>query len=95
MRMNRLRRYLPLLFCALGLAVLLAPDLAFAQGAGQLTSLTTWSLTSIISPLLSIGVLLIGAGMLFMQWNLKIIGIVALGGLIAANYSTLAGFFGV
>ena len=95
MRMNRLRRYLPVLFCALGLALLLAPDLAFAQGAGQLTSLTTWSRTSIISPLLSIGVLLIGAGMLFMQWNLKIIGIVALGGLIAANYATLAGFFGV
>lgn len=89
------RRHAPLLLAALAVAVAFTPELAHAQagGAGQLGSLVSWAVTNVVQVLLNVGVLVIAAMMLLMRVNLGAVAMVAIGGLIFANYTTLAGLF--
>ena len=79
---------------------LLSPDLALAQaggggGGGQLAGLLQWVVTNIVVIALNAGILAIALLLMFLRVNFGIIAGVAAGGLIAANYATIAGFFGI
>lgn len=89
------RRHAPLLLAALAVAVAFTPELAHAQagGAGQLGSLVSWAVTNIVQVLLNVGVLAVAGMMLLMRFSWPPIAMVAIGGLIFANYSSIAGMF--
>jgi hypothetical protein len=75
------------------LAVLLPAD-AFAQGSGQINSVTTWAVSSIARPLINAGVVVVGALAVtgHLRWGIAVPLVV--GGLIIANYQQIAGMFG-
>ena len=74
---------------------LLLPDLAHAQaGGGQAQSLLQWVVTTIGRPMLNAGILLVAFFLLCARVSLGIVGLVAAGGLVFANYQQISGFFG-
>ncbi|WP_426960349.1 TrbC/VirB2 family protein [Muricoccus radiodurans] len=82
------------------LAVVLVASPAFAQvigggGSGQLSSLIQWVITNIVRVAISAGVIGVAIALLMFRFNFATVAMVAIGGLIAANYSTIAGFFGI
>lgn len=73
---------------------------AFAQiggggGGGQLSSLIQWVITNIVRVAISAGVIGVAIALLMFRFNFALVAMVAVGGLIAANYATIAGFFGI
>lgn len=81
---------------ALAVTIALMPELAFAQGAGagQVQSLISWVVQSIGRPMLNGGILFLAFCLLCARVNLGLVGMVAAGGLVFANYASIAGFFG-
>jgi hypothetical protein len=83
---------------ALAITLALIPELAHAQGggagAGQLQSLTAWVVSSIGRPMLNGGIIFLAFCLLCARVSLGIVGMVAAGGLVFANYAQIAGFFG-
>lgn len=83
---------------ALAVTVALMPELAFAQGggagAGQAQSLIAWVVTSIGRPMLNGGVLFVAFCLLCARVSLGVVGMVAAGGLVFANYASVSAFFG-
>ena len=83
------------------LALVLMADPALAQigggagGAGQLGQLIQWVITNIVRVAISAGVIGVAIALLMFRFNFALVAMVAVGGLIAANYTTIAGFFGV
>ena len=80
----------------LAVAVAMVPDLAHAQaaGAGQADGLISWIVTTIGRPLLNGGILLVAFFLLCCRVSLGVVGMVAAGGLVFANYAQIASFFG-
>ena len=60
----------------------------------MLDGLLAWAVTMVGRPMLNAGVLLVAFLLLACRANLLIIGAVAAGGLVFANYQQIAGFFG-
>jgi hypothetical protein len=80
---------------AITAVILLLPQLAHAQaGTGQAQSLLQWVVTTIGRPMLNAGILLVAFFLLCARVSLGIIGLVAAGGLVFANYQQISGFFG-
>ena len=73
-------------------AVMLMPDLAFAQGQGQ--ALVDYSYEEYGRPLLNIAVIAVAMTMFFLRFSFPVIGMVAAGGMTFANYSAIVGLFG-
>ena len=75
-------------------AALVLPDLAHAQaGGGQAQSLLQWVVTNIGRPMLNAGILLVAFLLLCARVSLGVVGLVAAGGLVFANYAQIAAFF--
>lgn len=70
------------------------PAHAQAAGAGQAQSLITWVVQSIGRPMLNGGILLVAFFLLCARVSLGTVAMVAAGGLVFANYASIAGFFG-
>lgn len=80
---------------AIAAVILILPELAQAQaGASQGQSLIDWVVTTIGRPLLNAGILLVAFFLLCARVSLGIVGFVAAGGLVIANYQQISGFFG-
>ncbi|GEO42619.1 hypothetical protein SAE02_67670 [Skermanella aerolata] len=80
---------------AIAAVILILPELAHAQaGGGQGQSLINWVVTTIGRPLLNAGILLVAFFLLCARVSLGIVGFVAAGGLVIANYQQISGFFG-
>ncbi|MBB5696060.1 TrbC/VirB2 family protein [Muricoccus pecuniae] len=82
------------------LALTVAAEPAFAQiggggGSGQLTQLIQWVITNIVRVAISAGVIGVAIALLMFRFSFATVAMVAVGGLIAANYATIAGFFGI
>ena len=73
-------------------AVMLMPDIAFAQGQGQ--ALVDYSYEEYGRPLLNIAVIAVAMTMFFLRFSFPVIGMVAAGGMTFANYSAIVGLFG-
>jgi hypothetical protein len=73
-------------------AVMLVPDLAFAQGQGQ--ALVDYSYEQYGRPLLNMAVIAVAMTMFFLRFSFPVIGMVAAGGMTFANYSAIVGLFG-
>ena len=73
-------------------AVMLMPDMAFAQGQGQ--ALFDYSYEEYGRPLLNIAVIAVAMTMFFLRFSFPVIGMVAAGGMTFANYSAIVGLFG-
>jgi hypothetical protein len=82
----------------LAVTITLMPELAHAQGgaagAGQAQSLITWVVSSIGRPMLNAGIIFVAFCLLCARVSLGVVGMVAAGGLLFANYASVAGFFG-
>lgn len=74
------------------IAVMLMPDMAFAQGQGQ--ALVDYSYEEYGRPLLNIAVIAVAMTMFFLRFSFPVIGMVAAGGMTFANYSAIVGLFG-
>jgi hypothetical protein len=83
---------------ALAVTIALMPELAFAQGggagAGQAQSLISWVVQSIGRPMLNGGIIFLAFCLLCARVSLGVVGMIAAGGLVFANYASIAGFFG-
>lgn len=73
-------------------AVMLMPDMAFAQGQGQ--ALVDYSYEEYGRPLLNIAVIAVAMTMFFLRFSFPVIGMVAAGGMTFANYNAIVGLFG-
>jgi hypothetical protein len=73
-------------------AVMLVPDLAFAQGQGQ--ALVDYSYEQYGRPLLNMAVIAVAMTMFFLRFSFPVIGMVAAGGMTFANYSAIVALFG-
>jgi hypothetical protein len=73
-------------------AVVLVPDLAFAQGQGQ--ALVDYSYEQYGRPLLNMAVIAVAMTMFFLRFSFPVIGMVAAGGMTFANYSAIVALFG-
>ncbi len=76
------------------LAVSTQPDIAFAQeagvGGGQGASVIEYFVSNIFTDLLDAAVIGAGIVMWFGRWHWSSIALVAVGGLVATNYSAIA-----
>ena len=86
------KRALTALVVALAVGAVALPDLAHAQG--QITGVTNWGVTNVAKPLISAGVVAVGAVMLLLRIHYSIVIAWAVGGLVIANYQAIAGLLG-
>lgn len=73
-------------------AVMLMPDLAFAQGQGQ--AIVDYSYQQYARPLLNMAVIGTAITMFFLRFSFPVIGTVAAGGMTLANYAAISDLFG-
>ena len=88
---NRLHNAIVITIVLAAVAVMLMPDLAFAQGQGQ--ALVDYSYEEYGRPLLNIAVIAVAMTMFFLRFSFPVIGMVAAGGMTFANYSAIVGLF--
>jgi hypothetical protein len=74
------------------IAVMLMPDMAFAQGQGQ--ALLDYTYEEYGRPMLNMAVVAVALTMFFLRFSFPVVGMVAAGGMTFANYSEIAGLFG-
>ena len=89
---NKLDNAVILTILLLALSIALSPDSALAQGQG--TALLEYTIEEFGRPMLNMAVVAVGIFMFFLRFSFPIIGTVAGGGLIFANYAEIAGLFG-
>ena len=89
---NRLHNAIVITIVLAAVAVMLMPDLAFAQGQGQ--ALVDYSYEEYGRPLLNIAVIAVAMTMFFLRFSFPVIGMVAAGGMTFANYNAIVGLFG-
>lgn len=84
------------LVLSLALTVMMVPELAHAQaggGSGQAAGLISWAVSTIGKPMLYAGIIMVAFFMLCARISLGVVGMVAAGGLVFANYGAIAAFF--
>jgi hypothetical protein len=91
-RTNQLNNAVVITILLMALAVILLPDLAFAQGQGQ--ALVDYSYEEYGRPLLNMTVIAAAITMFFLRFSFSTIGMVAAGGMTFANYAAIAALFG-
>lgn len=89
---NRLHNAVVITIILAAVAVMLMPDMAFAQGQGQ--ALVDYSYEEYGRPLLNIAVIAVAMTMFFLRFSFPVIGMVAAGGMTFANYNAIVGLFG-
>ena len=89
---NRLHNAIVITIVLAAVAVMLMPDMAFAQGQGQ--ALVDYSYEEYGRPLLNIAVIAVAMTMFFLRFSFPVIGMVAAGGMTFANYNAIVGLFG-
>ncbi|GEO43767.1 hypothetical protein SAE02_79150 [Skermanella aerolata] len=89
---NQVTNALVITIVLAAVAVMLIPDMAFAQGQGQ--ALVDYSYEEYGRPLLNIAVIAVAMTMFFLRFSFPVIGMVAAGGMTFANYSAIVGLFG-
>ena len=89
---NRVNNAIVITIVLAAIAVMLMPDLAFAQGQGQ--ALVDYSYEEYGRPLLNIAVIAVTMTMFFLRFSFPVIGMVAAGGMTFANYNAIVGLFG-
>ena len=89
---NQVTNALVITIVLAAVAVMLIPDMAFAQGQGQ--ALVDYSYEEYGRPLLNIAVIAVARTMFFLRFSFPVIGMVAAGGMTFANYSAIVGLFG-
>jgi hypothetical protein len=89
---NQVNNVIVITIVLAAVAVLLMPDMAFAQGQGQ--ALVDYSYEEYGRPLLNIAVIAVAMTMFFLRFSFPVIGMVAAGGMTFANYSAIVGLFG-
>jgi hypothetical protein len=89
---NQINNAIVITIVLAAVAVMLMPDLAFAQGQGQ--ALVDYSYEEYGRPLLNIAVIAVAMTMFFLRFSFPVIGMVAAGGMTFANYSAIVGLFG-
>ena len=89
---NRVNNAIVITIVLAAIAVMLMPDLAFAQGQGQ--ALVDYSYEEYGRPLLNIAVIAVAMTMFFLRFSFPVIGMVAAGGMTFANYNAIVGLFG-
>jgi type IV secretory pathway VirB2 component (pilin) len=85
---------------AVGALIVLAASPAYAQiagggGGGLLSQVIQWFVTNIVQGLVMAAVLFCGALLMFSRHTLAGIACVVIGAIVMANYTTIAGFFGI
>jgi hypothetical protein len=89
---NQINNAIVITIVLAAVAVMLMPDMAFAQGQGQ--ALVDYSYEEYGRPLLNIAVIAVAMTMFFLRFSFPVIGMVAAGGMTFANYSAIVGLFG-
>lgn len=89
---NRLHNAIVITIVLAAVALMLMPDMAFAQGQGQ--ALVDYSYEEYGRPLLNIAVIAVAMTMFFLRFSFPVIGMVAAGGMTFANYNAIVGLFG-
>ena len=89
---NRLHNAIVLTIVLAAVAVMLIPDMAFAQGQGQ--ALFDYTYQEYGRPMLNIAVVAVAMTMFFLRFSFPVIGMVAAGGMTFANYEAIVGLFG-
>ena len=89
---NQVTNALVITIVLAAVAVMLIPDMAFAQGQGQ--ALVDYSYEEYGRPLLNIAVIAVAMTMFFLRFSFPVIGMVAAGGMTFANYNAIVGLFG-
>lgn len=84
------------LFTTLFVAGLIAPSFAYAQvsggrGGAIFSQLISWVQSNLVTDLITLGVILVGALMMFMQFNVRLIFGVCIGGWIMLNAAQVVG----
>ncbi len=105
-RVGHQRRRKPFISLWLGALTLLAlcasPHLAYAQvggggggglgGGGLGTAIVQYVITNFLASVLDVAVISVGIAMWFRHWHWGLGVLVAVGGLVATNYQTIAGY---
>jgi hypothetical protein len=91
-RTNQLNNAIIITILLMVLAVILLPDMAFAQGQGQ--AIVDYSYEQYGRPLLNMAVIATAITMFFLRFSFTTIGMVAAGGITFANYEAIATLFG-
>lgn len=89
---NQVNKAIVITIVLAAVAVMLMPDMAFAQGQGQ--ALVDYSYEEYGRPLLNIAVIAVAMTMFFLRFSFPVIGMVAAGGMTFANYNAIVGLFG-
>lgn len=89
---NQVNNVIVITIVLAAVAVMLMPDMAFAQGQGQ--ALVDYSYEEYGRPLLNIAVIAVAMTMFFLRFSFPVIGMVAAGGMTFANYNAIVGLFG-
>lgn len=89
---NRVNNAVVITIVLAAVALMLMPDMAFAQGQGQ--ALVDYSYEEYGRPLLNMAVIAVALTMFFLRFSFPVIGMVAAGGMTFANYNAIVGLFG-
>jgi predicted metal-dependent phosphotriesterase family hydrolase len=89
---NKLNNAVVLTIIVAAIAVVLMPDMAFAQGQGQ--TLLDYTYQEYGRPMLNMAVVAVAMTMFFLRFSFPVVGMVAAGGMTLANYDTIVQLFG-
>ena len=89
---NKLNNAIVITIILAAIAIVLMPDMAFAQGQGQ--AIVDYSYEQYGRPLLNMAVIATAITMFFLRFSFTTIGMVAAGGITFANYEAIAALFG-
>src|SRR5688572_10398327 len=89
---NKLNNAIVITIVLAAIAVVLMPDMAFAQGQGQ--ALLDYSYEEYGRPMLNMAVIAAAITMFFHRFSFPVIGMVAAGGMTFTNYSAIVDLFG-
>jgi type IV secretory pathway VirB2 component (pilin) len=98
--MNRLRRRSITFALALLMVMPFLVTPSYAQiagggGGGLMNQIITWVVTNIATGVIAAGVLLVGGLLIAGRHSLEAVIVMVIGGLVIANWQTIAGMFGV
>jgi type IV secretory pathway VirB2 component (pilin) len=75
--------------------VMVDAQIAGGGGGGLMNQIITWVVTNIATGVIAAGVLLVGGLLIAGRHSLEAVIVMVIGGLVIANWQTIAGMFGV